>query len=106
MNMDIQTVEAINTQATGLIRRSRKIRIITLFKHTREVSSISLVGDYALLCQLLKLRKENLCNEVNRWGVRTALNESKEFSAYEKREKTFILNQLMKYQRLCTAQIK
>ncbi len=106
MFMEIQTVDSIDKMVTGLIRRSPKIRLLTLFRKSRSVECISWIGDFTLIAHLISLIVKNTGNKVNRWGIRKAINESEELRALEKWEKTETIDELIRMQKLSVAQMK
>lgn len=104
--MEIQATESIDRLATGLIRRSPKVRLLTLFQHSRPASSISFIGDYPLIAHLLSLLIQYTHRQVTRWSVLKTINNSVELSRLGKAEKTAIVDELLRAQELSIAQIR
>ena len=104
--MEIQTVESIDKMATGLIRRSPRIRLLTLFRKSRSVECVSWIGDFILIAHLISLVVLKTGKAVNRWGIRKAINESEELKQFDKGEKTETIEELMRMQKLSVVQIK
>lgn len=103
--MQIQGTESIDKLATGLIRRSPNIRLLTLFSHTRPIEYISLIGDYPLIAHLIDLQIKYGFKQVSRWSILKTVNASEELASFNKSLKTEIVEELLRIQRLSVAQI-
>ncbi len=95
MNMEIQDLSSLNTYLQGRLRRSPNARLSALFRNCRKHSRISYIGDYPLICHLIQSIYSATKRNASRWEVLRAFNTSQELSAFSKKDKTILLNQLL-----------
>lgn len=93
--MKIQSLESLNPYIKGVIRRNQKIRLSTLFRHTRERNSISLIADSPLIIYLTE-RIESIPNRViEKREILRTINYSTELTELNKKSKTVLIESML-----------
>ena len=106
MNNDVQYLSSIDTKVLGEIKRSPRIRFITLFRQARRLNRISSIGDTPLIYHLVYLYNRQTKSRFSRWQLNKTLNESSELKACGKKSKSELLDDLGRFQNDTVAQMK
>ena len=104
--MEYQSTSSLDDFMEGQIKRSPKIRIITLFRMCRADNRVSLIGDYLLALSCIGAINKIAGRKLTRWELRKAVFESEEFKGYSKHGLSEVLDEWMTYQSGATAQTK
>lgn len=106
MDKKIQYLSSIDNRIIGEIKRSPRIRLITLYRQTRQLKRISSIGDSLLIYHLVYLYNRQTKNRFNRWQLNKVFNSSVELNNLGKKDKSELLNDLDRFQNDTTVQKK